>query len=67
MDLSGISGGLLQQVANSSSQNGDAVTISVLRKAMDIQASQAQQLIDSVKQTAPSADGQVGQMIDVRA
>ena len=66
MDISAISSSLLQQIGNSATQNGDAVTISVMRKALDIQASQAQQLIQSVDQSVPKPAGHLGQNIDIR-
>jgi len=51
----------------SSMQTGDAVGILVQRKAMDIQQSQAAQLINSVAQSAPRPQGNLGQNINVRA
>ena len=67
MDISAISSSLLQQIGNSATQNGDAVTISVMRKALDIQSSQAAQLIESAAQSAPAPSGSLGQNIDIRA
>ena len=67
MDVSGISGSLLQQIGNGATQSGDAVTISVMRKAMDIQAAQATQLIESVAQSMPDPASRVGQNINVKA
>ena len=67
MDVSGISGSLLQQIGNGATQSGDAVTISVMRKAMDIQAAQATQLIESVAQSMPDPAPRVGQNINVKA
>lgn len=63
MDISGgISASVLDQY---SSRTGDAVTISVMKKALDMQASTAAQLIQSVP--APSApSGNVGQHINVK-
>jgi hypothetical protein len=66
MNITGISSGLLQQIAGSSTQTGDAVTVTVMRKAMDIQAQQAAQLIDSVQQVGPAAGAGPGQSVDVR-
>ena len=66
MELNGIPSSLLQQIGNSATRNGDAVSVSVLRKAMDIQASQAAQLIAMVEQSAPSAEGRIGSNIDIR-
>ncbi|MCB1792237.1 MAG: YjfB family protein [Gammaproteobacteria bacterium] len=66
MDISSISNSLLQQIGNSATQSGDAVTVSVMRKAMDIQAAQATQLIDSVAQSMPDPGARLGQNVDVR-
>jgi len=51
----------------SSMQTGDAVGVLVQRKAMDIQQSQAAQLINSVAQSVPRPQGNLGQNINVRA
>ena len=67
MDISGISGSLLQQISNGATQNGDAVAISMMRKALDIQASQAGQLIQSAAQSMPDPGSQLGQNVDIRA
>lgn len=67
MDVSGISGSLLQQIGNGATQSGDTVTISVMRKAMDIQAAQATQLIESVAQSMPDPASRVGRNINVKA
>ncbi|MBT8438377.1 MAG: YjfB family protein [Gammaproteobacteria bacterium] len=48
-------------------QTGDAVGILVQRKAMDIQEAQAVQLINSVAQSVPRPQGNLGQNINVRA
>jgi len=48
-------------------QTGDAVGILVQRKAMDIQQAQAVQLINSVAQSVPKPQGNLGQNINVRA
>lgn len=66
MDTSGISASLLHNIASSATQNGDAVSISMMRKAMDIQASQASQLIDSVAKSMPDPAARIGANIDVR-
>lgn len=66
MDISGVSNSMLAQIANGATQNGDAVTIAVLRKAMDIQAQQSLQLIQSVTQSAPS-NPNAAQHLDVWA
>ncbi len=51
MDISGVSPSLV--AAAGAVQTGDAVAISVQKKAMDIQAAQAQQLIQSVAESVP--------------
>ena len=67
MNISAIPDSLLQSISNSSTQNGDAVTISVMRKALDAQASQATQLIESVAQSMPDPAGSLGHNINVKA
>lgn len=67
MNISGIPDSLLQQIGNGATQSGDAVTVSVMRKALDIQASQAAQLIDSVAQSMPDPSSTLGRNIDVKA
>jgi len=66
MEISAISSSLLQQVSNSATQTGDAVTISVMRKALDIQSSQANQLIESVAQSMPDPGSRLGQNINIK-
>ena len=74
MDISGISFTSVQSAA-SQAQPNDAVSIKMLKKAMDIQESQAQQLIASVAQSVPTPQssaqslpqGQLGQNIDIKA
>jgi hypothetical protein len=66
MDVNGISSSLLQQIGNTSTQSGDAVTVSVLRKAMDIQATQAQQLVEMVQQSVPNPGARIGSNIDIK-
>ena len=51
----------------SGAQAYDAVGITVQRKAMDIQASQANQLIQSVAKSMPQPQGNIGRNIDVFA
>lgn len=48
-------------------QTGDAVGILVQRKAMDMQETQALQLINAVTQSVPRPQGNLGQNINVRA
>jgi predicted RecA/RadA family phage recombinase len=57
MDISNISASMV--ASGSAVQTGDAVAISTQKKAMDLQASQAQQLIESVKASAPTTDSGV--------
>jgi len=66
MDVSGISGSMLQQINNGATRTGDAVSITMIRKALDIQASQANQLIQSVADSMPEPGGRIGQHIDIR-
>ena len=66
MNISGVSAAVIQSIASNATVNNDAVVTSVLKKAMDIQASQAAQLIASVQQTMP-AQGNPGQNIDILA
>lgn len=67
MDISAISSSTLQQINNSATRTGDAVSIKMMRKALDIQSSQATQLIDSVAQSVPDPSSRLGRHIDVRA
>ncbi len=67
VNISSIPDSLLQQINNSATQSGDAVSVSVMRKALDIQASQAAQLIESVAKSMPDPAARLGQHIDVRA
>lgn len=57
---------MIQSIAGNAVQNGDAVVISVMKKAMDIQSSQASQLIESVAQSVPQT-GKLGSNIDIFA
>ncbi len=66
MNISAIPDSLLQQIGNGATQNGDAVTVSVMRKALDIQSSQAAQLIESVAQSVPDPSATLGRNIDVK-
>ena len=67
MTISGIPDSLLQQISNSATRPGDAVAVTMMRKALDIQASQATQLIDSANQSAPDPSVRLGLNIDTRA
>lgn len=66
MNISAVSDSMLQQISNTATQNGDAVTITMLRKAMDIQSSQAAQLIQSVTESMPDPANPLGQHVNVR-
>lgn len=66
MNTSAISSAMIQSIAGNAVQNGDAVVISVMKKAMDIQSSQASQLIESVAQSVPQT-GKLGSNIDIFA
>ena len=67
MDISAISPSLLQHIGNSATQTGDAVSISVMRKALDIQSEQAMALIESAKSVAPAPQSGPGQLVDTYA
>lgn len=67
MDIAAIPSSLLQQINNTATRTGDAVSVTMMRKALDIQTAQAAQLIDSVAQSLPDPGGRVGQHIDTRA
>jgi len=67
MTISGIPDSLLQQISNSATRPGDAVAVTMMRKALDIQASQATQLIQSVSQSSPDPSSRLGGNIDIRA
>jgi len=65
MDIAaGISNSAL---ASSAMHNGDAVTVSVMKKAMDIQASAAAQLINSVVENTQSLPDNLGRNLNVTA
>ena len=66
MTISGIPDSLLQQINNSATRPGDAVAVTMMRKALDIQASQAAQLIQSVNQSTPDRSSRLGSNIDIR-
>jgi hypothetical protein len=63
---SGLQAGALDQY---STRTGDAVTTATMKKAMDIQAQQAAQLIESARASAPQPQqpDHLGQNIDVSA
>ncbi|WP_078118146.1 YjfB family protein [Thiosocius teredinicola] len=66
MNISSIPSSLLQQINNGATQTGDAVAISVMRKTLDIQASQASQLISAAAQAGPDPSNPVGQNINIK-
>jgi len=70
MDISSLSSAAITSIANSATQNGDAVAITMQKKAMDIQADAAMQLIASAAsvQTSPAATGgNLGVNVNVKA
>lgn len=54
-------------IANTAQQNGDAVTINVLNKALDAQVTAAAQLIESTVQATESLPDNLGNNINVTA
>ena len=54
-------------IANSAERVGDAVTISMLKKAMDIQAQNAAALIQALPRPPAQPVGSLGHNLDVRA
>ena len=54
-------------LASTAMHNGDAVTVSVMKKAMDIQATSAAQLIESVAQSSQSLPDNLGRNLNVTA
>lgn len=58
---------MLRQISQDATVNGDAVSVKVLRKAMDIQSEQALALIEAAAQVAPQAGQGPGQLIDTFA
>ncbi len=63
MEITGFSASMV--ASGGSVQTGDAVAVSVQKKAMDIQQSQAQQLIQSVEQSVPKPQTSSQSSIDV--
>ena len=67
-----INNNLTTSIANTSKVNGDAVTISVLRKALDQQAATASQLLNSLPvpqsgAATPSGNPRIGVHINTTA
>ena len=61
------SGGIsVSQLDQYSARTGDAVTISTMKKALDIQASMASQLIESIPAPSASLPSNLGQNINVK-
>ncbi len=70
MDISSISSTTITSIANSATRNGDAVAITMQKKAMDIQADAAMQLIASaasVQTSANASNGNLGANVNVKA
>lgn len=65
MDIS--SGISLNAIAATAQVNGDAVTISTLKKAMEIQEQAAMALIQALPEPAPALPENVGRNLDVIA
>ena len=65
MDIS--SGISLNAIAATAQVNGDAVTISTLKKAMEIQEQAAMALIQALPELAPALPENVGRNLDVIA
>ena len=59
---SGIS---LSAIASTAQSNGDAVTISILKKAMDIQAQTAMALLEAMPQPVQALPDNVGRNLNV--
>lgn len=67
MDIAGVSSAAVSS-AVSSANSQDAISVAVAKKAIDVQAQSAAQLIESVPEAkAPDPDSNLGQNIDVRA
>ncbi len=69
MDISSIANTTITSIANSATRSGDAVAVSVQKKAMDIQAQSAMQLINSaaaVNQSLNATAGRLGANLDVK-
>ena len=64
MDINSIAGG---SSALSQASTGDAVAITVLKKALDIQAQSAMQLIQALPQPAPGNPPNLGNGVNVYA
>jgi len=66
VDINSISSGAVAQ--NVAQKTGDAVGVTVARKALDIQSSTASQLIESAKESAPPpSEPHLGNNINVTA
>ena len=59
MNVSGVSASVA--ASGGSVQTGDAVAVSVQKKAMDIEKANAQQLIESVEQSAPKVSTSINE------
>ena len=64
MDISSVSS---LSTAASQAQTGDAVSIAVLKKAIDLQAQGALQLIDSLPQPTTNSPSHLGQGVNTFA
>ncbi len=62
MDISSISSTAITSIAISAKRNGDAVAITMQKKAMDIQSDAAMQLIAAAASVQTSANTSVGNL-----
>lgn len=69
MDISGVSAATVSSLTGSHANSSQAVSVSVLKKALDIQEQSAQQLLQVLPQPQSLADpaSPLGQNIDVSA
>jgi len=65
MDINSIASGAVSQAA--AAKTGDAVGVTVAKKAMNIQADAAAQLISSVAPASNASEPHLGNNINVRA
>ena len=54
-------------LASTAEKNGDAITVSVLKKAMDIEVSSEAQLLESVEQSTRGLPDNLGRNLNVKA
>jgi hypothetical protein len=68
MDVSGVNSAAISMVANTEPPTREAISVSVQKKAMDIEKQTAAQLIASIEQSTPKpkSSGPIGGNIDVK-